>query len=111
MMDRLFRKPINFLQGVVVFLFVITNSPAQGQIKQEYLPQSQSNQILQLDGNVNKPVQFRIKKFEFKAIPSPIYEDELMYKLPFLRSLAKTISLKNSFTVLRKVIFNVLPTV
>ena len=43
-MDRLFRKPINFLQGVVVLLFVLTNSPAQGQIKQEYLSQSQSNQ-------------------------------------------------------------------
>ena len=44
----------------------------------------------------------------YTTIPSPILEGELMYKLPFLRSWAKTISPKNSFQVYRKAFFGVL---
>ncbi len=36
------------------------------------------------------------------AIPLPIYEGELMYKLSFLRGWVKTISPKSSFKVFRK---------
>ncbi len=66
-MERLLGKPIIFLQGVLVFLSVITNlNSAQGQIK--HSPQSQSNQILKRYGSENdKPIKFRIKKFEFKG--------------------------------------------